>query len=123
MAHPRQQQSSSPDLREFSGDGSAVTRFDAKKRAQRRVRQGATQDDSAPDDQAHSSSGPSPDFLAAFSHDLRTPLQAIFGYTELLQRELHGPLTDAQRRDVQAIQQSQQQLLGLIDQLQGSRQK
>jgi signal transduction histidine kinase len=54
------------------------------------------------------------DFLALLSHEFRTPLQAIFGYTELLEREIHGPLTDSQRRYLQRIQQSQQLLLGLI---------
>ena len=54
------------------------------------------------------------DFLALMSHEFRTPLQAIFGYTEMLERELHGPLTDAQRSDLRRIQQSQQHLLGLI---------
>jgi PAS domain S-box-containing protein len=54
------------------------------------------------------------DFLALLSHEFRTPLQAIFGYTELLEREIHGPLTDAQRRDLLRIQQSEQHLLGLI---------
>jgi PAS domain S-box-containing protein len=54
------------------------------------------------------------DFLALLSHEFRTPLQAIFGYTELLEREIHGPLTDPQRRYLQRIQQSQQVLLGLI---------
>src|SRR6267143_5097112 len=55
------------------------------------------------------------DFLALLSHEFRTPLQAIFGYTELLEREIHGPLTQAQRRDLERIQQSQQHLLGLIN--------
>jgi signal transduction histidine kinase len=54
------------------------------------------------------------DFLALLSHEFRTPLQAIFGYTELLEREIHGPLTDAQRRDLLRIQQSQQQILRLL---------
>jgi PAS domain S-box-containing protein len=54
------------------------------------------------------------DFLALLSHEFRTPLQAIFGYTELLEREIHGPLNDAQRRDLLRIQQSEQHLLGLI---------
>jgi PAS domain S-box-containing protein len=54
------------------------------------------------------------DFLALLSHEFRNPLQAIFGYTELLEREIHGPLTDAQRVDLRRIQQSQQHLLGLI---------
>ena len=54
------------------------------------------------------------EFLALLSHEFRTPLQAIFGYTELLEREIHGPLNEAQQRDLKRIQQSQQHLLGLI---------
>jgi PAS domain S-box-containing protein len=54
------------------------------------------------------------DFLALLSHEFRTPLQAIFGYTELLEREIHGPLNESQRRYLLRIQQSQQHLLGLI---------
>ena len=55
------------------------------------------------------------DFLSLLSHEFRTPLQAIFGYTELLEREIHGPLSEAQRRDLLRIQQSQQHLLGLVN--------
>ena len=55
------------------------------------------------------------EFLALLSHEFRTPLQAVFGYTELLQREIHGPLNDHQRRYVERIQQSQQHLLGVIN--------
>ena len=54
------------------------------------------------------------EFLALLSHEFRTPLQAIFGYTEMLEREIHGPLTDLQRADLRRIQLSQQHLLGLI---------
>ena len=54
------------------------------------------------------------EFLALLSHEFRTPLQAIFGYTELLEREIHGPLNDSQRRDLLRIQESEQHLLGLI---------
>ena len=52
--------------------------------------------------------------LNLLDHEFRTPLQAIFGYTELLEREIHGPLNDAQHRDLLRIQQCQQRLLGLI---------
>ena len=55
------------------------------------------------------------DFLALLSHEFRTPLQAIFGYTELLERQVHGPLNEAQLGDLRRIQQSQQHLLGLIN--------
>ncbi len=54
------------------------------------------------------------EFLALLSHEFRTPLQAIFGYTELLEREIHGPLNPAQRRDLMRIQESEQHLLGLV---------
>lgn len=53
-------------------------------------------------------------FLAVMSHELRTPLNAIGGYAQLLQMEVHGPLTDAQRDSLERIQRSQRHLLGLI---------
>jgi signal transduction histidine kinase len=37
------------------------------------------------------------EFLANMSHELRTPLNAIQGHVQLLEMELHGPLTAAQR--------------------------
>lgn len=55
------------------------------------------------------------DFLALLSHEFRTPLQAVFGYTELLDAEIHGELNESQHRYVHRIQQSQQHLLGLIN--------
>lgn len=54
-------------------------------------------------------------FLALLSHEFRTPLQAAFGYTELLDAEIHGKLNESQRRYVHGIKQSQLHLLGLID--------
>jgi len=54
------------------------------------------------------------EFLTTMSHELRTPLNAIGGYVELLEMELRGPLTEAQRRDLQRVKASQQHLLGLI---------
>ncbi len=54
------------------------------------------------------------EFLTTMSHELRTPLNAIGGYVELLEMGLRGPLSDAQRRDLQRIKTSQEHLLGLI---------
>ena len=65
-------------------------------------------------EQAEAANRAASEVLALLSHQFRTPLQAIFGYLELLEREIHGPLTDAQRRDLQRIAQSQQHLLRLI---------
>jgi PAS domain S-box-containing protein len=57
------------------------------------------------------------DFLTVMSHELRTPLNGIAGYTELLQMGLFGPVTDAQRENLERIRRSEQQLLALINDL------
>jgi signal transduction histidine kinase len=54
-------------------------------------------------------------FLATMSHELRTPLNAIGGYAELLEMEIHGPVTPAQREALVRIQRSQQHLLNLVN--------
>jgi PAS domain S-box-containing protein len=55
------------------------------------------------------------EFLTTMSHELRTPLNAIAGYVDLLELGIRGPLTDAQRDDLQRIRRSQTHLLGLIN--------
>jgi signal transduction histidine kinase/PAS domain-containing protein len=55
------------------------------------------------------------DFLATMSHELRTPLNAILGYAQLLQMDIHGALTDAQRRAVHRIEAGQRHLTDLIN--------
>ncbi|HEX6069155.1 MAG TPA: PAS domain-containing sensor histidine kinase [Longimicrobiaceae bacterium] len=57
------------------------------------------------------------DFLASMSHELRTPLNAIGGYAELLEMEVHGPITAAQRGALDRIAASQRHLLTLINDL------
>jgi len=54
------------------------------------------------------------EFLAVMSHELRTPLNAIQGYTELLAMELRGPLTEAQREDLDRVRRANQHLTGLV---------
>jgi PAS domain S-box-containing protein len=82
--------------------------------AAQRIKDGLLLSERKAREEAEAANRAKSDFLALLSHEFRTPLQAIFGYTELLEREIHGPLTHAQRRDLQRIQQSQQLLLGLI---------
>jgi signal transduction histidine kinase len=54
------------------------------------------------------------ELLHTMSHELRTPLTAIEGYAELMQMELHGPVTDAQREDLRRVRRAGQHLLALI---------
>jgi signal transduction histidine kinase len=56
-------------------------------------------------------------FLATMSHELRTPLNAIGGYAELMELELHGPITAEQRTALMRIQRSQKHLLSLINEV------
>ncbi len=55
------------------------------------------------------------EFLANMSHELRTPLHAIIGFTDLLLKEIAGPLNEAQREYLTDILESGRHLLSLID--------
>lgn len=57
------------------------------------------------------------EFLSMMSHELRTPLTAIIGYTDLLVRQIHGPLTDRQQKHQQAVRKAANRLLALINDL------
>lgn len=54
-------------------------------------------------------------FLSAMSHEFRTPLNAIIGYSDLLTSAPVQPLAPADRRQVQAISAAGWQLLQLVD--------
>ena len=55
------------------------------------------------------------EFLATMSHELRTPLNAIGGYADLILAGIRGPITDAQRLDLDRINRSQRHLLAVIN--------
>ena len=55
------------------------------------------------------------EFLSTMSHEIRTPLNAIAGHLQLLEMELHGPLTPEQRAAIARIGRAEQHLLGLIN--------
>lgn len=57
------------------------------------------------------------DFINAVSHDLRTPLTALFGYLEFLEDELAGPLTPEQRAYVQQVQKNGKRLELMVNDL------
>ena len=54
-------------------------------------------------------------FLANMSHELRTPLNAIAGHVQLMEMEVHGPVSDAQRVALDRIARAQRHLLSLIN--------
>ena len=54
-------------------------------------------------------------FMAMMSHEMRTPLNAILGYAELLELEIDGHLGDAQRRHLDRIRVGSRHLLDLIN--------
>ena len=54
-------------------------------------------------------------FLASMSHELRSPLHTITGFSELLEEEIEGPLNEKQKRFVQHIYRDSQHLLALIN--------
>ncbi|MFH1568593.1 MAG: HAMP domain-containing sensor histidine kinase [Gemmatimonadota bacterium] len=57
------------------------------------------------------------EFLSRMSHDLRTPMNAIIGYTRILLRRLKGVIEDRQFRNLQNIQTSADNLLKLINEI------
>jgi signal transduction histidine kinase len=58
------------------------------------------------------------DFLANMSHEMRTPLNAILGFSECLQMELFGPLGDERYRDYgHDIAKAAHQLLAIVNDL------
>lgn len=54
-------------------------------------------------------------FLANMSHELRTPLNSIIGFSRVILKGIDGPLTDMQRTDLEAVYNSGQHLLELIN--------
>ena len=55
------------------------------------------------------------DFVSTVSHDLRSPLTAILGYVELIERA--GPVSETQRDYIQRVQSSVHNITGLVDDL------
>lgn len=54
------------------------------------------------------------EFLASLSHELRTPMNAIGGYVQLIEMGVHGPVTQGQLGALRRIQGIQRHVNGLI---------
>lgn len=56
-------------------------------------------------------------FISKVSHELKTPLQTILGYTDILKEGLQGELNYPQKLMIKQIRDAGEQLLALINQL------
>lgn len=56
-------------------------------------------------------------FLAAMTHQLRTPLNAVIGYAELLREDMAGAGNSSAAHDADRIEYSARRLLHMIDQI------
>ncbi|MBI3160322.1 MAG: GAF domain-containing protein [Chloroflexi bacterium] len=55
------------------------------------------------------------EFLSNMSHELRTPLNSIIGFSRVILKGIDGPVNDLQRQDLEAIHNSGQHLLDMIN--------
>ena len=58
-------------------------------------------------------------FVATISHELRTPMNAVLGYTDLLADEVYGPVTALQKDHLGRVRASGTHLMSLIEDLLG----
>ncbi len=73
-------------------------------------------------DQAMEASNLKGRLLANVSHDLRSPLGSILGFTEMLQEGVYGPLSERQRTATAEITDSTERLLSFVNNLLGQAQ-
>jgi signal transduction histidine kinase len=57
------------------------------------------------------------DFMSVATHELKTPINVISGYAELMQEGMYGPLTPKQQDALMAVQEQSRNLTQLINQL------
>jgi signal transduction histidine kinase len=57
------------------------------------------------------------EFLSRMSHELRTPMNSILGFSKLLLNKMDGEINEKQRTDIQAIYDSGNYLLELINEI------
>jgi signal transduction histidine kinase len=55
--------------------------------------------------------------LSKMSHDLKTPINAVTGFSSLILKGIDGPITDFQREDLTSIYEAGQRLLTMVDDL------
>ena len=57
------------------------------------------------------------DVLASIAHDLRSPLNAVIGFSRIMIKGIDGPLSDMQKADLEAIYTNGNTMLEMVDNL------
>ncbi len=65
----------------------------------------------------HGEPCPKQEFLATINHDLRTPLNAVIGFAQVIENQLHGELQQQYVEYAKHIQESGYDLLSKIESL------
>ncbi|MBN1937578.1 MAG: HAMP domain-containing histidine kinase [Anaerolineae bacterium] len=55
--------------------------------------------------------------LSSIAHDLRSPLNAVIGFSKIMIKGLDGPLTDMQLADLEAIHTNGQMMLDMVNEI------
>lgn len=100
------------EVREYRTEegGTVYVRADITERKRREAELGATRDAAVQASRAKS------EFLSKMSHDLRTPLNAVLGFSQLLLMERgHEALTRHQHEAVETIERTGRHLLSMVE--------
>src|SRR5512133_39520 len=93
------------DLGEYTASGVERNGVDARRLAEALAAQHAS-------DVANKAKS---ELLAMMGHELRTPINAIAGYVQLLELEVYGPITSSQRDALKRLERAQRHLLHLVN--------